>query len=218
MTYCTADEQVVYQSSLFTLNYFQTRGDTMVTALNGGAFNHLDCVTPAITNMLGFFDGLRVNENNLTVTLTADSESSPGTHNATIHVSVSGGTGFTIQWNTGSTDSILSGLANGVYTVTVTDAHGCTKVRSISTGGVMTGIETLSAMRLQVLPNPATTVLNIQVSDIRPDMISILNVNGQKVNEQKYSSRVDISALASGVYIIEVWGARGTVRSRFVKL
>ena len=43
-----------------------------------------------------------------------------------------GGTApFTFLWNTGATTSSVSGLAEGTYTVTVTDANGCSATQSI---------------------------------------------------------------------------------------
>ncbi|MFM7015206.1 MAG: PKD domain-containing protein, partial [Bacteroidota bacterium] len=44
-------------------------------------------------------------------------------------VSASGGTGpYSYLWNSGSTNANGTGLTLGTYTVTVTDAHGCTKI------------------------------------------------------------------------------------------
>lgn len=48
-----------------------------------------------------------------------------------IGVSPSGGTpGYTYLWNTNSTDSVILNASLGMYTVTITDAAGCTKVES----------------------------------------------------------------------------------------
>ena len=50
-----------------------------------------------------------------------------GDSNGSIRADISGGTTpYTIDWSTGDTDVLLSGLAAGTYTVTVTDANGCT--------------------------------------------------------------------------------------------
>ena len=217
MTYCTADEQVIYQSSLFALNYFVTHGDTSAQAIDGGVYNHLDCVTPAIVNMLGFFARFHVSENDLVLTLTADSATT-GSHTASVKVSVSGGSGYTIRWSTGSTDSLVTGLSNGTYTVTVTDAGGCTKVRSVSTGGVSTGVATVTeSSQVQIFPNPASGSLSIKVSDLRPETIAIYDVDGQKVMEGKFTTALDVSMLSSGLYMIEVRSAEGTARNRFIK-
>jgi len=38
---------------------------------------------------------------------------------------------FAWLWNTGATDSLLTGLSGGSYTVTVGDAHGCTGIQTV---------------------------------------------------------------------------------------
>ena len=44
-------------------------------------------------------------------------------------VAVSGGTPeYTYNWDNGSSDAMIDGVANGTYTVTVTDDNGCTEV------------------------------------------------------------------------------------------
>ncbi|MBK8847548.1 MAG: T9SS type A sorting domain-containing protein [Bacteroidetes bacterium] len=55
-----------------------------------------------------------------------------GLANGTASVSVTGGTApYTYLWSNGSTDASISGLAAGSYTVTVTDAHGCTTENTV---------------------------------------------------------------------------------------
>lgn len=50
-----------------------------------------------------------------------------GDENGFIEVSVSGGTApYTYLWNTGETTASIDGLGTGTYSVTVTDANGCT--------------------------------------------------------------------------------------------
>ncbi|NBT11978.1 MAG: adhesin, partial [Betaproteobacteria bacterium] len=50
-----------------------------------------------------------------------------GGNNGSINVSVSGGTGgYTYLWSSGQTSEDLTNLIAGTYSVTVTDANGCT--------------------------------------------------------------------------------------------
>ncbi len=51
-----------------------------------------------------------------------------GSPNGTAFASSTGGTpAYSYSWNTGSTDSVVSGLISGSYSLTVTDAKGCTQ-------------------------------------------------------------------------------------------
>ncbi len=54
-----------------------------------------------------------------------------GGNNASIDLTVSGGApGYTYNWSNGAIVQDIAGLTAGTYTVTVTDANGCTKTRS----------------------------------------------------------------------------------------
>ncbi len=54
-----------------------------------------------------------------------------GDANGTLSVAASGGTGaYTYAWSNGATTATVTGLAAGSYSVTVTDAKGCTATTS----------------------------------------------------------------------------------------
>jgi gliding motility-associated-like protein len=60
-----------------------------------------------------------------------------GNNNGTATASVSGGTSpYTYLWNNGATTSSITGLGAGNYTVTVTDATGCTQTQVVSVSAV----------------------------------------------------------------------------------
>ncbi len=63
-------------------------------------------------------------------------ETSPNARNGTATATASGGTSpYRFSWSTGASTAAITGLAPGVYTVTVQDANGCTAVRSGSVSG-----------------------------------------------------------------------------------
>lgn len=65
----------------------------------------------------------------LTANATGAGQSLAGIDDGTAAANPSGGTQpFTYEWSNGETTQSLSGLAPGAYTVTVTDANGCTAV------------------------------------------------------------------------------------------
>ena len=71
----------------------------------------------------------------LTTSIVGVNESSPGAGDGSADLTVSGGTsGYTYLWNTGATTEDLTGLGAGTYTVTVTDANGCTAVDAVTIG------------------------------------------------------------------------------------
>ncbi|GAB5526498.1 MAG: hypothetical protein Roseis2KO_43700 [Roseivirga sp.] len=68
----------------------------------------------------------------IALTVTPASPDCNGDTNGSISVSASNGTGpYTYSWNTGSSDPMISGLASGAYTVTVTDDIGCSVAETI---------------------------------------------------------------------------------------
>lgn len=72
----------------------------------------------------------------LQVNVTFTRETSPNARNGTGTATASGGTTpYRYVWSNGATTSTITGLTQGAYTVTVTDANGCTLSRS----GVVNG-------------------------------------------------------------------------------
>jgi hypothetical protein len=56
-----------------------------------------------------------------------------GDQNGSAEVKIAGGTPvYTVLWSSGSTDTSITGLAAGAYTVTATDAHSCTATYTVN--------------------------------------------------------------------------------------
>jgi hypothetical protein len=69
----------------------------------------------------------------ISLTTITSNVSCNGGNNGTASVTASGGTpGYTYLWSNGATTANVSGLAAGTYTVTVTDAGGCTQNTSVT--------------------------------------------------------------------------------------
>jgi gliding motility-associated-like protein len=65
--------------------------------------------------------------------ISATAETCLGDNNGTATVNASGGTGtLTFSWSNGASASSISGLTPGSYSVTVTDANGCTATSTVS--------------------------------------------------------------------------------------
>ncbi len=107
------------------------------TGANGASITNLNAGTYTVT----------VNDGNETATAsvtinepTAVNASVSGTNanggnNGTAVASASGGTSpYTYAWSNGATGASIGGLAPGVYTVTATDANGCTNTANVTIG------------------------------------------------------------------------------------
>lgn len=94
--------------------------------------------TVTVTDSAGCFEkaAFLLRENNtLVITGTTLPTSCSDDASGLIDVSVSGGTPpYSFAWSNGSADEDLSGLTSGYYTVTVTDAKGCTANAGFTVG------------------------------------------------------------------------------------
>ena len=67
----------------------------------------------------------------LHINITSTTETAAGANNGTLTVVPIGGSpGYTFLWSNGGTTSMITGLAPGSYTVTVTDVNGCTVTKT----------------------------------------------------------------------------------------
>lgn len=94
--------------------------------------------------------------------------------------------------------------------------------------GVATGIfdkfpvglkeNVLDNSALNIYPNPAAAELNITLDrSYLPNETRIYSQLGQLVYQKDYSATVDLSALQSGIYFLEVRTDKGIVRKKLVK-
>jgi Secretion system C-terminal sorting domain/Putative metal-binding motif/Fibronectin type III domain len=78
-----------------------------------------------------------------------------------------------------------------------------------------------SPVSLKLFPNPAVTELNIELQNFEATQLTIININGQKmvaIPAEKIGQSIDISQLASGIYLIQATDANGQIQSgQFVK-
>ena len=131
--------------------------------------------------------------------------------------------GATYQWidcgnNTalpGATNQNFTATANGSYAVEVTengcsDTSACIQILSV-------GIEAIDlASAFKLYPNPTSEWINIQ-SEIRIESVSIISIDGKRVLRENSTNKINLSALTSGYYFVEIETERGTIRKKIVK-
>ncbi|HEV7349825.1 Ig-like domain-containing protein [Telluribacter sp.] len=136
----------------------------------------------------------------LTLTRTSVNSTCNGASNGTIDLTVTGGTApYTYLWSNGSTTQDLSSLAAGTYSVTVTDANGCTATSSATitepVALVVTGLVTNAVCSL-----PNQGAVNISVSG-GTGPYTYAWTNG--------STTEDLTGLTTGQYAVAITDAAG---------
>lgn len=123
-------------------------------------------------------------------------------------VAISGGASpYSIVWSNGGTTETITGVPIGDYTVTVTDANGCSSNATV-TVTQPSAIENLAeGISITVYPNPVNDyfTLNIQTeNNYSKGIIQILDVQGKIVVTENIqvenNSHIQVSSLAAGVY------------------
>lgn len=93
------------------------------------------CVTVTDSKLCGKIACFTVSINPMILDIRSTAITCPGVNNGTANVTVSGGTApYEYKWSTGATTSAVSNLQPGSYTVTVTDAGGCTGTATTTVG------------------------------------------------------------------------------------
>ncbi len=132
-----------------------------------------------------------------------------------------GNPGATYLWNTGATTQTIDTDSIGTYTVTVTDANGCTAMGSIVIVVRTTSTKSLSLEQLQVFPNPAFNYIQIESNDLNLQSATIFNSVGQIVMQTTIlnNRQIAVQELASGMYYIHLSNTDGVVvgTARFIK-
>jgi PKD repeat protein len=199
-----------------------TQQNPVVTYATPGVYN----VTLSVTNALG--NNLAQKSNYITV------YAQPAVViNAAGGVLTASGTAGTYQWQlngnpvSGATGSSHTPVQSGNYTVTVTDAHGCSNTSPAYTF-FRTGINALTGKILvEVYPNPTTGILNISLAGVKGNNIVIrcYNATGSMVKEVKTKAengalqyQADLSALPRGVYELRFTTDKGEQLVRSIVL
>jgi hypothetical protein len=144
-------------------------------SINGGLYataNSFGALTPATytiatqdANSCTVSTAVSISQSATLLAASATSTPTTGSNNGTITATATNGTApYTYSLNGGvaTTNNMFSALANGIYTVTITDAAGCAKTTVLS----ITFAEGLTTTALTgevlIYPNPAKEILYVQ--------------------------------------------------------
>lgn len=145
------------------------------------------------------------------------------TGNGEIDLTVTGGTApYTFDWDndgTGDYDAEdLTGLTEGVYTVVVTDANGCTETTTASLNSLVS-VDNKGNILFEVYPNPAIENFTISVNEAGKFNVTIYNVLGDVVyveNLNASKSTISTANFESGTYFVTVSSEESTSTLRLI--
>jgi hypothetical protein len=131
----------------------------------------------------------------------------------TINISVSGGTpGYTYAWSDGSNAEDRTGLAADTYTVTATDANGCTATLTETVGEASDVVATASLTSVSCAGGSDGSILVTATGTVPPFNVSWTGPsNGDPAGDEIAVSggSYTITALTSGSYTITITDVDG---------
>jgi hypothetical protein len=135
---------------------------------------------------------------------------------------------FTYQWFfsgqplLGETNQVLNAVANGYYSVMITDTNGCSAI-SDSALVTVVGLSSLSSNGVIISPNPVKDMLQIHAnSDVLCTSLQIFDVSGKELQNVIVDSRlnqmyVNVQKLPTGLYLMKVNKEHDFSMLKFVK-
>ncbi|NOQ73928.1 MAG: T9SS type A sorting domain-containing protein [Crocinitomix sp.] len=120
---------------------------------------------------------------------------------------IGGVPGYTYLWNTGATTEDIEDLVAGTYTLTITDANGCS-ITIVYVVDSQLSLDDFGQNIFVVYPNPAQNEIWISNgSNMDINSVKLYNAIGQLVYEENTEANsgkqyVDVSYFADGVYFV----------------
>ncbi len=118
---------------------------------------------------------------------------------------------------------ICSGLGVGVYSLLLLDSNGCTAaLPPIVISNSVGTFERIQNGWIRLKPNPAHSVIQVEIVDLTIISASILDMRGDLISiipPSDLSSAIDIRHLPAAVYYLKLMTNKGHVWSlKFVKM
>jgi hypothetical protein len=142
---------------------------------------------------------------------------------ATVEVGL-GNPPYSYAWSSGNTGKTATNLNAGTYTVTVSDAFGCSDELTIILGS--SAVDELDGfVKIALFPNPTSGITSLQATfthAVEPQ-IEILNQLGQRVwyisagSTDLLLESVDLGSFPDGLYLVRLSAEGRTITRKLVK-
>ena len=118
----------------------------------------------------------------LNAALSPTAASAAGASDGSVNNTVSGGTApYTYAWSNGSSTQNLSALSAGTYTLTLTDANGCTVIKDVTVADGPVAVTSLDkSFELTLFPNPAGDFIEVR-SNAAITKLRLKSLNGAEI-------------------------------------
>ena len=200
---------ITASSGTLSLNYsWQPAGGNSASPTGLSAGNYTYTIS---NNCYNVTNTIAINEPPAIALLTSSSNSltCPG-NNCTLSVNGSGGTGLiTYTWSAGGTGSSItvSPSATTIYSVSGTDANGCSKTTTITqkVNACLSVSSLVENVHFSVYPNPASSQLTIESS--QPGSVKLFDALSRLILTQQLSNektKLDLEGLHHGVYFLQI--------------
>lgn len=183
-----------------------------VTYATAGTYNvSLTVTNSAGTDTQASTDFITVNASPTATATSTPVDVTTGGSNGTATVNVTGGTApFTYDWNPGTGNSeTVNGLNAGNYTVTVTDANGCTATAQTVVGSNVGITDAAWATAVRLYPNPTRGELMVQLPDgIKANEALLIDMTGRALARYSMNGNtrlsLDLRGMSEGLYHLRI--------------
>ena len=134
---------------------------------------------------------------------------------------------YTYRWSTGATTASVDSLSVASYSVTVTDALGCTDSRNVNVD--LTAVGTADAddlfTALEVFPNPTSgrVEIRLELTDAATLGLEVYDARGRRIEQQELGSdrrlytEINLADRPTGLYFVRVRAGAAARTIRVVK-